>query len=176
MWDEIFIDLIVEKTGKPRQEAAHEYHTRPDKEDNILLSVDAQVEWLREIGFAHGDCYFRFLELASLGVSSPLKGPHYPCEVMRLSINRHRDRIARVLREQVETNTVSSLASFQAKVTEAFELDRSPEAQQELSALIQELYDEYERTNEFDYDDIVEQSFPGSDPPPPPAPGRPPNA
>lgn len=92
---------------------------------------------------------------------------------MTLSIERHRERIARTLREQVETNTVSSLASFQAKVTEAFDLDRSPEAQRELRLLIQELYDEYERTNEFDYDDIVEQSFPGSDPPPPPAPGHP---
>ena len=60
-----------------------------------------------------------------------------------MSIERHRERIARTLREQVETNTVSSLASFQAKVTEAFDLDRSPEAQRELRLLIQELYDEY---------------------------------
>lgn len=86
-----------------------------------------------------------------------------------MAVQRHREKIARALREQVETNTVSSLASFQAKVTEAFGLDRSPKAQQQLKALIQELYDEYQRTNEFDYDDIVEQSFPGSDPPPPPS-------
>lgn len=87
-----------------------------------------------------------------------------------MTAEHHRERIARLLREQVETNTVSSLASFQTKVTETLGLDRSPRAQQELKSLIQELYDEYLRTNEFDYDDIVEQSFPGSDPPPPLAP------
>lgn len=90
-----------------------------------------------------------------------------------MSIERHREHIARVVREQLETNTVSSLASLQEKLTDAFHLDRSPRAQHELSAFIRELYDEYQRTNEFDYDDIVEQSFPGSDPPPPPTPGHP---
>lgn len=71
LWDDAFIDLIVERTGKPRQEVAHEYHNRPDKEDNILLSVDTQVQWLREIGFDHADCFFRFLELAVFGGVKP---------------------------------------------------------------------------------------------------------
>lgn len=71
MWDEAFIELIVDRTGRPKDEVAHEYHTRPDKADNILLSVDAQVKWLQEIGFAHADCYFRFLELAVFGGVKP---------------------------------------------------------------------------------------------------------
>lgn len=71
MWDEAFIELIVERTGKPKEEVAHEYHTRPDKADNILLPVDTQVEWLREIGFDHADCFFRFLELAVFGGVKP---------------------------------------------------------------------------------------------------------
>lgn len=71
LWDDVFIDLIAERTGKPREEAAHEYHTRPDKKDNILLSVDVQVQWLREIGFVHADCLFRFLELAVFGGVKP---------------------------------------------------------------------------------------------------------
>lgn len=94
----------------------------------------------------------------------------YLREVRGLITDAHKEKIARALREQVETNAVSSLAGFQAAVTDALGLDRSPKAQRELKALIQQLYDEYQRTNEFDYDDIVEQSFPGSDPPPPPAP------
>ena len=57
--------------GQTKDEVAHEYHTRPDKADNILLSVDAQVKWLQEIGFAHADCYFRFLELAVFGGVKP---------------------------------------------------------------------------------------------------------
>lgn len=71
MWDEAYIDLITERTGKPREEVAREYHARPDKADNILLSVDAQVAWLREIGFDHADCFFRFLELAVFGGVKP---------------------------------------------------------------------------------------------------------
>lgn len=71
LWGEIFIDLITENTGKPRAQVAEEYHTRPDKKDNILLPVDTQVEWLRQIGFAHADCYFRFLELAVFGGVKP---------------------------------------------------------------------------------------------------------
>ena len=77
LWDDVFIDLIAERTGKPREEAAHEYHTRPDKQDNILLPVDVQVRWLREIGFAHADCLFRFLELAVFGGVKP-RGRGYP--------------------------------------------------------------------------------------------------
>lgn len=97
----------------------------------------------------------------------------HPQEVMTVSLERYRERIARVVREQIETNAVSFLATLQETVTEALDLDRSPKAQRELSALIRELYQQYHETNEFDYDDIVEQSFPGSDPPPPPTPGSP---
>lgn len=71
LWDDAYIDLITQRTGKPRDEVAREYHSRPDKADNILLAVDTQVAWLREIGFAHADCFFRFLELAVFGGVKP---------------------------------------------------------------------------------------------------------
>ena len=45
--------------------------TRPDKADNILERVEEQVKWLREIGFDHADCYFKFLELAVFGGVKP---------------------------------------------------------------------------------------------------------
>ncbi len=89
---------------------------------------------------------------------------------MPVSVERWRSRIARFVREQVETNAAASLDAIQAQLTQALNLDRSAETQGQLRALIRELYAEYQRANEFDYDDVVEQSFPASDPPPPPAP------
>lgn len=49
---------------RTRAEMADVYLKRPDKDANKLLSVDVQCNWLREIGFADVDCYFRIYELA----------------------------------------------------------------------------------------------------------------
>lgn len=50
-----------------RQEVAARFVYRDDKDANILASVEIQCQWLREIGFQHVDCYFKFLELAVFG-------------------------------------------------------------------------------------------------------------
>ena len=42
-------------------------YSRTDKVDNILQRVDIQVNWLREIGYQHADCYFKWFELAVFG-------------------------------------------------------------------------------------------------------------
>ena len=44
---------------------------RPDKDANILLSVNTQCDWLREIGYEEVDCYFRIYELAVFGGRRP---------------------------------------------------------------------------------------------------------
>lgn len=87
-----------------------------------------------------------------------------------MSVEKHRQKIAHMVRERLETNAVDSLESLRQEITESLELDRSEQAQAELSAFLRSLYDQFQRVNTFDYDDVVEQSFPASDPPPPPAP------
>ncbi|WP_332646552.1 class I SAM-dependent methyltransferase [Lysinibacillus sp. 54212] len=65
--DELFIDHLTAYNKGDRQQIAKEYYNRPDKADNILARVDVQVNWLREIGFNHADCYFKWMELAVFG-------------------------------------------------------------------------------------------------------------
>lgn len=52
---------------KSREQVADEFVHRPDKAANILAPVEAQCAWLREIGFADVDCYFKAFELAVFG-------------------------------------------------------------------------------------------------------------
>ena len=60
---------IEQKDGgtKTREEIADIFMNRPDKDANILLSVNTQCDWLREIGYEEVDCYFRVYELAVFG-------------------------------------------------------------------------------------------------------------
>ncbi|MFF5994888.1 methyltransferase domain-containing protein [Lysinibacillus sp. KU-BSD001] len=67
LYDELFIDHLTAYNNGQRAEIATEYYSRPDKADNILERVDIQVHWLKEIGFNHADCYFKWLELAVFG-------------------------------------------------------------------------------------------------------------
>lgn len=67
LYDELFIDHLSIHNKRDRQEVANEYYNRPDKEDNILERVDIQVNWLREIGYKHSDCFFKWMELAVFG-------------------------------------------------------------------------------------------------------------
>jgi ubiquinone/menaquinone biosynthesis C-methylase UbiE len=69
--DEAYIDHIVAVTGRDKADVEREYHGRPDKADNILEPVEAQVGWLRESGFQQADCYFKWLELAVFGGQKP---------------------------------------------------------------------------------------------------------
>ena len=71
MFDDALIDNLADSTGRNRADAARNYHDRPDKGDNILATVGAQLSWLREIGFENVDCHFKFLELAVFGGTKP---------------------------------------------------------------------------------------------------------
>ena len=73
--DEAYIDHIVAVTGRDREQVEREYQGRPDKADNILEPVEAQVGWLREMNFEHADCYLKWLELAVFGGVRPKRHP-----------------------------------------------------------------------------------------------------
>lgn len=70
LFDERLIDAL--HAGRRRTESdvsratvGAEYRTR--QEVNILVPVETQCAWLREVGFAEVDCYFKWLELALFG-------------------------------------------------------------------------------------------------------------
>lgn len=67
LYDQQFIHHLATYNGSTVDEIAKEYHSRPDKDDNILERVDIQVEWLRDLGYRHAECYFKWFELAVFG-------------------------------------------------------------------------------------------------------------
>lgn len=76
LFDNHIIDrrYAIEKANggtKTRQEIADVFMNRPDRAANILLPVEVQCNWLREIGYEQVDCYFRVYELAVFGGRKP---------------------------------------------------------------------------------------------------------
>jgi tRNA (cmo5U34)-methyltransferase len=76
LFDKHVIDAhyaIEQKNGgtKTRDEIADIFMNRPDKAANILLSVNTQCDWLRELGYEEVDCYMRIFELAVFGGRKP---------------------------------------------------------------------------------------------------------
>ena len=72
LFDDFFIDYLYDfhsrsGTDVNRDTIADEYYKRPDKEENILASVQDQCKWLGEIGFVDVDCFFKVFELAIFG-------------------------------------------------------------------------------------------------------------
>ncbi len=56
---------------KTYQEVSDIFLNRPDRDANILLPVDVQCQWLRDIGYEEVDCYFRIYELAVFAGRKP---------------------------------------------------------------------------------------------------------
>lgn len=76
IWDEIFVDYLYafhQESGSDEtsEAVAERYYKRPDKSENLLASVEAQCDWLLEIGFVDVDCYFKIFELALFGGRKP---------------------------------------------------------------------------------------------------------
>jgi SAM-dependent methyltransferase len=78
MSDDLFVDSLAahnRRRGgeKTNEEIAFEFVCRPDKAANILAPVDDQCEWLRAIGYADVDCFFKVFELAVFGGRRPAR-------------------------------------------------------------------------------------------------------
>jgi tRNA (cmo5U34)-methyltransferase len=79
LYEEIFNFLVpggvfcnLEHVASPTQNLHNRFRQaigiadEPDDPSNILLDVETQLKWLREIGFTDVDCYWKWLELALL--------------------------------------------------------------------------------------------------------------
>jgi tRNA (cmo5U34)-methyltransferase len=72
----LFNDAMTEHLYHGRREAGEavtldevreQYLARPDRDANLLAPLDTQLGWLRELGFAEVDCYWKWFELAIFG-------------------------------------------------------------------------------------------------------------
>jgi tRNA (cmo5U34)-methyltransferase len=72
LFDDFFVDHLYQFHSRThpdtdRETIADKYYRRPDKQENILAPVEPQCQWLRDIGFADVDCFFKTFELALFG-------------------------------------------------------------------------------------------------------------
>ncbi|MCC6418378.1 MAG: class I SAM-dependent methyltransferase [Gemmataceae bacterium] len=74
--EEMFDDMMTEHLYRRRrergeavtfEEVRREFLGRLDRAANLLASVEEQCRWLREIGFQHVDCFWKYFELALFG-------------------------------------------------------------------------------------------------------------
>jgi ubiquinone/menaquinone biosynthesis C-methylase UbiE len=50
-----------------REQVHREFLERPDRAANILVPVEEQCRWLRDLGFCDVDCFWKYFELAIFG-------------------------------------------------------------------------------------------------------------
>jgi ubiquinone/menaquinone biosynthesis C-methylase UbiE len=72
MFNEAMINHLFERRRERGEQVTLEqvrrdFLERPDRAANILAPVEAQCEWLREIGFAEVDCFWKYFELTIFG-------------------------------------------------------------------------------------------------------------
>ncbi len=72
IFDDYFIDHLFDfhhnkDLSTKRDVVANKFYNRKDKEENILVPVELQCKWLRDIGYRDVDCFFKVFELALFG-------------------------------------------------------------------------------------------------------------
>ena len=69
--DALHAHLQASDPTATRDDVAKHFDDRVDAEANILSPVDTQCGWLREVGFADVDCFFKCYEVAVFGGRKP---------------------------------------------------------------------------------------------------------
>ncbi|MDP8218326.1 MAG: hypothetical protein P9M03_06345 [Candidatus Theseobacter exili] len=64
MTDHLHNSLIKKGQGRKREDIIQEFRSRHDKDANVVALVENQCDWLKEIGFADVDCFFKIFEIA----------------------------------------------------------------------------------------------------------------
>jgi ubiquinone/menaquinone biosynthesis C-methylase UbiE len=72
LFEEYFIEHLHNFQLKSNPETSREivadgFRNRPDKDEDQLVLVETQCEWLREIGYKDVDCYFKQFEMGLFG-------------------------------------------------------------------------------------------------------------
>ncbi|MGB2692531.1 MAG: class I SAM-dependent methyltransferase [Thermodesulfobacteriota bacterium] len=72
LFEEYFIEHLHNFQLKSNPETSKEivadgFRNRPDKDEDQLVAVETQCEWLREIGFKDVDCFFKHFEIGLFG-------------------------------------------------------------------------------------------------------------
>lgn len=72
LFEEYYIEHLHNFQLKSNPETSKEivadgFRNRPDKDEDQLVPVDTQCEWLREIGFSDVDCFFKQFEIGLFG-------------------------------------------------------------------------------------------------------------
>lgn len=84
-----------------------------------------------------------------------------------MSPHEQRSAIERIVQQHMTMNTVASLQELTEQVNSQFGFDESPQTQNALQDILNDVIADNHDNNQMDYDDVVQQSFPASDPPPP---------
>lgn len=77
-----------------------------------------------------------------------------------------RRRIEELYRESVEENHDYAVDQIVSRIVDTLDFGRSPDQIRYVESVVQSLHDQRARYHATDYDDVVEQSYPASDPPP----------
>jgi tRNA (cmo5U34)-methyltransferase len=72
MFDDAMADHLCQRRRElgenvTKEQMLKQFLERPDRAANILASVEDQCRWLRDIGFAEVDCFWKYFELAVFG-------------------------------------------------------------------------------------------------------------
>jgi N-acetylglutamate synthase-like GNAT family acetyltransferase len=76
LWTDLFVDALSQMyrdqgESKSREQILADFLASEEQAANLPALTETQCNWLRGIGFAEVDCYFKLFELAVFGGTRP---------------------------------------------------------------------------------------------------------